>query len=151
MTHEIDYERLVKDAFTKFRYNQGTASCVAFKRGAEWLREQTLAEEKRRELRMTKMEEALAIALRFVENATRWDGKPDRHDTLEALRSLTVGRKKPRPDGPYRVPYACSNCGHKSVVTEVVAYGITYVGGSANWCEACEDGLPRPLDLDAAT
>lgn len=34
----IDYEELIKAAVGKHGYRQGTAKCVAFKHGAEWLR-----------------------------------------------------------------------------------------------------------------
>lgn len=40
---EIDYERLVDDARTKHKYQQGTNQCIAFKHGAEWYRAQILS------------------------------------------------------------------------------------------------------------
>lgn len=41
------------------------------------------------------------------------------------------------------VPYVCKDCGHTQHQTEIVMPdGTFYVGGSANWCEKCNDGLP---------
>lgn len=36
----IDYHKLVTDGSRHYQYRAGTAQCVAFKRGAEWLRDQ---------------------------------------------------------------------------------------------------------------
>jgi hypothetical protein len=37
---EIDYDALITAAFKLHRYRQGTGACIAFKRGAEWMRDQ---------------------------------------------------------------------------------------------------------------
>ena len=37
---EIDYDALITAAFKRYHYAQGTGPCVAFKRGAEWMRDQ---------------------------------------------------------------------------------------------------------------
>lgn len=42
-----------------------------------------------------------------------------------------------------KVPYVCRDCGHTQHQTEIVMPdGTFYVGGSANWCEMCGNGLP---------
>lgn len=56
-----------------------------------------------------------------------------------------------------KVPYICRDCGHTQHQTEIVMPdGSFYVGGSANWCEMCGNGLPvrqappeaTPADLE---
>jgi hypothetical protein len=37
---EVDYDALIAAAFKLHRYRQGTGACIAFKHGAEWMREQ---------------------------------------------------------------------------------------------------------------
>lgn len=39
----IDYQALIEYGWERFRYRQGTKECVAFAKGAEWMREQALA------------------------------------------------------------------------------------------------------------
>lgn len=50
-----------------------------------------------------------------------------------------------------KVPYVCRDCGHTQHQTEIVMPdGTFYVGGSANWCEMCGNGLPvRQAPLEA--
>lgn len=33
---ELDYDKLIADAFANHKYRQGTRECVAFKNGAHW-------------------------------------------------------------------------------------------------------------------
>ena len=33
---EIDYDKMIADAFANHKYRQGTRECVAFKNGAHW-------------------------------------------------------------------------------------------------------------------
>lgn len=41
---EIDYEALIQYGWKHFRYRQGTKECVAFAKGAEWMRDQDAVE-----------------------------------------------------------------------------------------------------------
>lgn len=83
-------------------------------------------------------------------SVARLDG-PQVKSAITALRAALAQQALPmseqkRKDGKYKVLYRCQDCGHDQWITEIVAHGATYTGGSANWCDACDNGLPVRVD-----
>lgn len=63
---EIDYLKLVEDAFSRHKYRTGTPTCIAFKRGAEWLQEQFASTQQAEPPRRLSPYDAVAEAMRLA-------------------------------------------------------------------------------------
>ncbi len=52
----------------------------------------------------------------------------------------------PLPDVKVTLKMQCEDCGHVQTVKGSGFDGAYYFGSAYDWCDACDSGLPRPIE-----